>query len=50
MKKVFQTVLIFCALTALTACVNNIYNAKTYEISDSYGEIFEGRRVPLDTH
>lgn len=50
MKKSFQIALVFCALAALNACVKNVYSIKTYEVSDSYGEIFEGRRVPLDTH
>ena len=50
MKKRIFLMLVFLGIAfTLSACKNRYHN-QTYEMSDSYGEIFEGQYVPQDVH
>lgn len=44
MMKLFA---LFALALCLSAC-QNAYHSTTYDISDTYGEIFEGRLQPYD--
>ncbi len=46
-KSLFLFVLTVLALT-LGAC-RNIYESETYSTSDSYGDVFEGKKIPWDS-
>lgn len=45
-RMVFISVLV-CGIVALASC-RNIYNSETHNSSDSYGDVFQGNRIPYD--
>lgn len=42
-----RLILLSAFILCLGAC-QNAYHSETYEVSDTYGEIFEGRLQPYD--
>ncbi len=49
MKKKFFLLMVITAVLAMTACRNQ-YEIPTYQHTDTYGSVFEGRYVPQDSH
>lgn len=48
MKKALFLFALTVLSLALGAC-RNIYESDTYSTSDSYGDVFEGKKIPWDT-
>lgn len=49
MKKKFFLLMLVCVVLATVSCRNQ-YEIPTYQYTDSYGSVFEGRYVPQDSH
>ncbi|MCQ2914571.1 MAG: hypothetical protein MJ247_05195 [Alphaproteobacteria bacterium] len=48
MKNIFYVLILMFVALSLSSCFRNKYNVDTYQVTDSYNEVYRNKKTPFD--